>query len=295
MRSLSSEQKTAVALNNGTKMPLLGLGLYGVSPGKVAEQVSTCALQTGYRLIDTAKYYKNEGDVGRAVSGSGIPRGEIFVITKLWNEDHGYDSALRAFDKSIAELSMEYLDLYLIHWPVKSSGALGKALRRLGLKTQSVRLETWKAMEQLSASGRCRSIGVSNYTVSHLKELLAVCTVVPAVNQVEFNPFCFQWELLDFCREHGIQLQAYCPLVRGKHLHHPTLVTVAGKHRRSVPQVLLRWALQHGVAVIPKASQPEHIRQNFEIFDFELPEEDMTKLDSLNENMHLCWDPTNAP
>jgi len=276
-------------------MPVLGLGLYMIPPGKAAEEAVMCALQTGYRLIDTAMYYGNEGDVGRAVSHCGIPRQEIFITTKLWNEDHGYESALRAFDRSIGELQMEYLDLYLIHWPMKNSGVLAKTLRRLGLKTQSVRLKTWMAMEQLLANGRCRSIGVSNYMVRHLEELLAVCKEPPAVNQVEFNPFCFQRELLEFCRRHRIQLQAYCPLVRGKRLDHPTLVTVARKHGRSVAQVLLRWALQHRVVVIPKATQPRHMRQNFDVFDFELPEEDMTRLDGLNENLHLYWDPTTAP
>jgi diketogulonate reductase-like aldo/keto reductase len=287
-------------LNNGAKMPMLGLGLYQVPPGKFAEQTVKCALETGYRLIDTARYYENEGDVGRAISRSGVQRKEIFVTTKLWNDDHGFHAALRAFDRSIAELGLEYVDLYLIHWPVKNFGVLGwgpvaKGLDRVGLKLQTLRLKTWNAMEHILASGRCRAIGVSNYTVAHLKQLLSVCRVVPAVNQVEFTPFCFQRELLEYCVNQGIQLQAYSPLARGQRLHHPTLITLARKHGRSVTQVLLRWALQHGVAVIPKASQPEHIRQNCEIFDFVLPAEDMTLLDGLNENLHLCWDPTNAP
>jgi methylglyoxal/glyoxal reductase len=283
-------------------MPVLGLGVYQVPSGKATEDATACALEPGYRLIDTAKYYGNERDVGRAISHSGIPRAEIFVTTKLWNDDHGYDAALRAFDRSLAELAVEYVDLYLIHWPVRTRSApnwspLAKTLRRLGLgsKTEPLRLQTWKAMERILSGRRCLAIGVSNYTVRHLKELLAVCNVVPAVNQVEFTPFCFQRELLDFCREHGIQLQAYSPLSRGERLQHPTLLSMARKHQRTVCQILLRWALQHRVTVIPKASQANHIRENFDVFDFSLPTEDMLLLDGLNENLHLCWDPTDAP
>lgn len=293
---------STTSLNNNVKMPVLGLGVYQIPPGKAAEDAAACALETGYRLIDTAKYYRNERDVGCAISRSGIARSEIFVTTKLWNDDHGYDATFRAFDRSLAELALEYIDLYLIHWPVKSHATpnwslLAKTFRRLGFgsKTEPLRLQTWKAMEQFLDGRRCRAIGVSNYTVRHLKELLAVCNVVPAVNQVEFTPFCFQRELLDFCREHGIQLQAYSPLARGERLQHPTLLSMARKHQRTVCQILLRWALQHRVAVIPKASQANHIRENFNVFDFSLASEDMLLLDGLNEDLHLCWDPTDAP
>jgi methylglyoxal/glyoxal reductase len=289
-------------LNNNVKMPVLGLGVYQVPAGKATEDAAACALETGYRLIDTAKYYGNERDVGSAISRSGLPRAEIFVTTKLWNDDHGYDAALHAFDRSLAELALDYVDLYLIHWPVRTRAApnwnpLARTFQRLGFgsKTEPLRLQTWKAMEQILNGRRCRAIGVSNYTVRHLKELLAVCNVVPAVNQVEFTPFCFQRELLDFCREHGIQLQAYSPLARGERLQHPTLLSMARKQQRTVCQILLRWALQHRVTVIPKASQANHIRENFDVLNFSLPEEDMLLLDGLNEDLHLCWDPTDAP
>jgi len=272
---------------------MAGLGVYQVPPGPPSEEAAACALETGYRLIDTAKYYGNEADVGKAIARSGVPRSDVFVTTKLWNDDHGYDAALRAFDKSLTELGLEYLDLYLIHWPVsdasaKQWGRVRKTLRQIVSKTQTLRLDTWSAMEQILASGRCRAIGVSNYTVRHLRQLLESCKVVPAVNQVEFTPFCYQKELLKFCKDQGLQLQAYSPLARGERLQHPVLVSTAKKHQRTVPQIMLRWALQHHVAVIPKAAQPAHIRENFQIFDFSLPEEDMVRLDGLNEDLHLC-------
>jgi diketogulonate reductase-like aldo/keto reductase len=299
--SLDSESfDPHVTLNNGVRMPVLGIGLYQVPPGSATESAVGHALEAGYRLIDTAKYYGNESDVGKVVRRSGVSRREIFVTTKLWNEDHGYDRTRRAFDRSMTELGLEYVDLYLIHWPAKDSvpprwQPVVEGLRRIGIKTERTRRETWKAMEELLRGGRCRTIGVSNYTVRHLKELLAVCGVVPAVNQVEFTPFCFQRDLLEFCIQHGIQLQAYSPLVRGERLNHPALLAVAARNKRTVPQILLRWALQHRVAVIPKASQRAHILENAAIFDFVLSAEDMRQLDSLNENLHLCWDPTDVP
>lgn len=291
---------SSVQLNNGVSMPMLGLGVYQIAPGQATQQSVLHALKEGYRLIDTAKYYENERDVGLALNRASIPREQVFVTTKLWNSDHGYDSTLRAFDRSLAELQLDYMDLYLIHWPVKSGGPLswgpvGRTLGRLGVATTSLRLQTWKAMETILAGGRCRAIGVSNYTIRHLEELLGVCKIVPAVNQVEFTPFCFQRELLDFCRRHQIQLQAYSPLVRGQRFAHPVLVQLAGQYGRSAPQILIRWALQHGVAAIPKASNPDHIRENFQVSDFAISDADMQELDGLNEDLHLCWDPTREP
>lgn len=287
-------------LNNGACMPALGLGVYQIPPGEATERAVLEALRAGYRLIDTARYYENESDVGRAVLLSAIPRDEVFVTTKLWNSDHGFKPALQAFETSLGRVGLDFLDLYLIHWPVKGAGPLsfgsvGRTLDRLGITTKSLRLDTWRALEQLLAGGQCRAIGVSNYTVRHLEELLSVCRIVPAVNQVEFTPFCYQRDLLAFCRRHSIQLQAYSPLVRGERLRHPVLTRVAAKWGRTVAQVLLRWALQHEVAVVPKASNPLHLRENIQVFDFALSEQDMSTLDALNEDLHLCWDPTREP
>ncbi len=267
-----------VPLNNDVLMPWLGLGVYNLGTGRAAEAALGYALGAGYRLIDTAKLYRNEAEVGRAVRASGIPREEIFVTTKLWNSDHGHEPALRAFDRSLKELGMEYVDLYLIHWPV--SGA---------------RRETWKALEQILASGRARAIGVSNYMVNHLEELLGYADVVPAVDQVEMNPFLPQRELQVFCRTHGIQLEAYSPLTKGYRLGDRRLAEIARRHGKAPAQVLLRWCLQVGAIPIPKSSRPERIRENSEVFDFALGSEDMEALAALDASLHTGWDPTREP
>jgi diketogulonate reductase-like aldo/keto reductase len=291
--------ETTFSLNNGVRIPVLGLGVYQVASGSETEQAVLSALQAGYRLIDTARSYKNEKGVGNAVRASGVPREQVFVTTKLWNLDHGYDSTLRAFDKSLEELGLDYLDLFLIHWPVKGSRLshwkpLKRTLEIVGYAVPGSRHESWKAMEKILSGGRCRAIGVSNYTIRHLEELFSFSAVIPAVNQVEFTPFCFQKELLDFCRKHNIQLQAYSPLTRGQRLDDPTLVELAAQYRCSVAQLLIRWAIQHGAVTIPKASNPMHIRENAQVFDFSITDADMLTLNSLNENLHLCWDPTNV-
>jgi diketogulonate reductase-like aldo/keto reductase len=236
------------------------------------------ALRVGYRLIDTAKLYRNESDVGAAVRESGIPREAVFVTTKLWNTDHGYDAALRAFDHSLRQLGLDYVDLYLIHWPVAG-------LRR----------ETWKAFETIYAQGKARAIGVSNYMVHHLTELLADAKVPPAVDQVEMNPFLPQRELQAFCRDHGIRLEAYSPLTKGRRFGDRRLGAVAMKHAKTPAQVLLRWCLETGAVAIPKSVRPERIRENSEIFDFSLDAEDLRALDALDESLHTSWDPTREP
>ena len=288
-------------LNNGIQIPILGLGVHGVIPGPETERTVSVALQTGYRLIDTARSYKNEKEVGNAVRASGIPRKELFITTKLLYDDHGfgYDATLRAFDKSLHELGLDYLDLYLIHWPRKGRpwadySFIRKTSNLLGRPIPGSRLETWKAFERILATGRCKAIGVSNYTIRHLEELLSVSTVVPAVNQVEFTPFCYQQELLEFCRNHGIQLQAYSPLTRGQRLNDPKIVKLAAQYRCSSAQLLIRWVIQHDAVAIPKATNPMHIRENAKVFDFSLTDADMNTLNSLNENLHLSWDPTNV-
>jgi methylglyoxal/glyoxal reductase len=265
-------------LNSGAEIPVLGLGVYQTPPGKVTQEAVKFALKVGYRHIDTASLYGNEEDVGKGVRDSGVPREQVFVTTKLWNSDHGYDSALRACDRSLKRLGLAYIDLYLIHWPVPE-----------------LRNETWKALVELQRRGSCRTIGVSNYTVKHLQELLDSSEATPAVNQVEFNPFLYQKELLRFCNGKGIQLEAYSPLTRGHKLRHPVVLSVAQRCSKSPAQIMIRWGLQHGLVVIPKSARPERIKENSEVFDFEISAADMAKLDSLGEDLHTDWDPTDAP
>ncbi len=268
---------STVNLNNDLEMPRLGLGVYLMDPGEETRQAVKTALEEGYRLIDTAAMYGNERDVGRAVKESPVSREEIFVTTKLWNSDHGYDRTLRAFDKSLQLLDMEYIDLYLIHWPV-----------------EGLRKETWRAMEKLYNDGKCRAIGVSNYTISHLTELLDCADVPPTVNQVEFSPFLYQKDLLEFCQSKDIRLEAYSPLTRTKKFNNSTIKQMAEKYQKSPAQIMIRWALQHEVIVIPKSSHRERIRENARVFDFSISEEDMKTLNGLNQNYHVSWDPTHV-
>lgn len=286
-------------LHNGVQMPSLGIGVYQCPPGRETEQIVNWAIETGYRLIDTARYYENERDVGRAVKASGLPREELFITTKLHPTDLGYDSALRAFDTSLRELDLDYIDLYLIHWPLKSSrfykpGLSKTLLNQMGWPAR-MRLQTWQAMERILAGGKCRAIGVSNYTIRHLQEIVSSSNVKPAINQVEFTPFCNQQELLEFCRAQNIQMEAYSPLARGNRFNNSTLVRLAAKYGRSPAQILIRWALEHQMIVIPKASTIKHLHENFDVFDFSISPEDMTSLNGLNENEHFCWDPTDVP
>jgi diketogulonate reductase-like aldo/keto reductase len=267
--------QTRVTLNDGVSMPLFGFGTYQIAANGSCLRAVKHALKCGYRHIDTAALYNNEADVGRAVRDSGIARDEIFVATKLWNSDQGYDSTLRAFDRSLSRLALDYVDLYLIHWPEP-----GK------------RLESWRAMLEIKQQGRCRSIGVSNFTVKHLEELLRDSGVVPSVNQVEFSPFLYQRALLRFCAAKSIQLVAYCPLTRGEKLDHPLVCALARKYAKTSAQVLLRWALQHRVAVIPKSERTERIEENAALFDFELDADAMARLDELDEDYRTSWDPT---
>lgn len=271
--------RSTVKLNNGVEIPRLGLGVFRAAPGAETREAVRYALEYGYRHVDTAAVYGNERDVGLALRDSGVPRGEVFVTTKLWNSDQGYDSALHAFDSSLDALGLEYVDLYLIHWPVPGSR----------------RRESWRALTKLLADGRVRAIGVSNYMVRHLEELLGESSAVPAVNQVEFNPFLYQRELLEFCQRKGIRLEAYSPLTKGYRLNHPVVAEVARRHGKTPAQILIRWCLQRETVVIPKSSRPDRIRENANVFDFELSAADLATLDGLNENLHTGWDPTNAP
>jgi diketogulonate reductase-like aldo/keto reductase len=270
--------QSTVTLNSGLPMPILGLGVWRLSPGAETIRVTADALALGYRLIDTAAGYENEHDVGVALRLSEIPRGEVFVTTKLLTEDHGYDSALRGFDTSLGRLGMDYVDLYLIHWPRSAK-----------------RGESWRAMEQILASGRARAIGVSNYAERHLTELLEHAGVVPAVNQVEFSVFLFQHQLLEFCRARGIQLEAYAPLTKGRRLEDSRIAAIARHHGRTIPQVMIRWVIQHGVVTIPKTSRRERLVENAQTVEFELTPDEMAALDALNEGYRTTTDPDTIP
>ena len=265
-------------LNNGVMIPRLGLGVYQSPPGQTTQRAVEYALKVGYRHIDTARIYNNESDVGTALHKSGIKREDVFITTKLWNSDHGYESALRACDQSLKRLGLKYLDLYLIHWPVPE-----------------IRNESWQALTQLLRDGKCRSIGVSNYTIQHLTELFDKSEIAPMVNQVEFSPFLYQKQLLDYCEKNKIQLEAYSPLTQGEKLNHPKIQSIAKKHNKTPAQVLIRWSLQHNLVTIPKSVREERIRENSQVFDYNLTVEDMRILDSLDENFRNSWDPTNAP
>jgi diketogulonate reductase-like aldo/keto reductase len=231
-------------------------------------------LQLGYRHVDTARVYANEGDVGEAIRSSGIPRKEIFVTTKLWNDDQGYDSALKAFDASLKRLTLDYVDLYLLHWPVPHR-----------------RLDSWRALEKIAQEGRAKAIGVSNFLKPHLEELLARAQVVPAVNQIELSPFLQRRETRAFCARQGIAIEAYSPLTKGKRLKNPVVVEVAKNVGRTAAQVLLRWNLQHDAIVLPKSTRKERILENASLFDFELNADAMGRLDGLEENLVTGWDP----
>ncbi len=265
-------------LNNGVVIPRLGLGVYQSPPGQVTQRAVEYALKIGYRHIDTARIYNNESDVGTALRKSGIKREDVFITTKLWNSDQGYETALKACDDSLRRLGLKYLDLYLIHWPVPE-----------------IRNESWKALTKLLRDGKARSIGVSNYTIRHLTELLENTDVVPMVNQVEFSPFLYQKQLLDYCENNKIQLEAYSPLTQGEKLNHPRIQQIAKKHNKTPAQVLIRWSLQHNLVTIPKSVREERIKENSQVFDYNLTTEDMRILDSLDENFRNSWDPTNAP
>ena len=278
LRDLTSR----VRLSGGTELPVLGLGVFQSPPGAETQQAVAWALEAGYRLIDTAAMYENEADVGAAVRESGIPRSEIFVTTKLWHHDQGYESALRAGRQSLERLGLDYIDLYLIHWPTADP--------------PSARLDSWRALEELRASGICRAIGVSNYAIRHLEELAAHSKTPPAVNQVEFHPFVYDPEFLAYCAQHGIQVEAYSPLTRNRRLDDATVASIAKEHHRSPAQVLIRWGLQHGVVEIPKSVHRERIQENTHVFDFELRPEDMARLDGLRDRRRVTkWDPAEIP
>ncbi len=269
-------------LNQGAVIPCLGLGVFQVEPGETTRQAVRWALAAGYRHIDTAKMYGNEADVGEAVRASGLPRREVFVTTKLWHTDHGFDSALAAFRASLGRLNLGYVDLYLIHWPTAPS--------------PEARRDSWRAFERIQTEGLARAIGVSNYSVRHLEELREHSDVVPAVDQVEMHPFVYDPDLLAYCGRKGIRVEAYSPLTRGRQLGHPAFAEVAKAHDRSPAQVLIRWGLQHGMVELPRSIRQDRIVENSRVFDFSLTTDEMTRLDGLRGGPRVTvWNPAEIP
>lgn len=267
-------------LHNGVKMPWFGLGVFKVEEGPELVNAVKAAIKHGYRSIDTAAIYQNEEGVGQGIreglEEAGITREEIFVTSKVWNADLGYESTLAAYEKSLTKLGLEYLDLYLIHWPVE-----GKYK------------EAWRALETLYKEGKVKAIGVSNFQVHHLEDVIEAGDVKPMVNQVECHPRLTQKELQAFCKEQSIQLEAWSPLMQGELLDNETLQGIATKHGKSVAQVILRWDLQNGIVTIPKSTKEHRIVENSSVFDFELTDEEMTKIDGLNQNHRVGPDPDN--
>lgn len=263
-------------LHNGVQMPYFGLGVYLAKDGEEVSNAVKVALNHGYRHVDTASIYNNEAGVGLGIKESDVDRKDVFVVSKVWNSDQGYDSTLRAFDASLERLGLDYLDLYLIHWP---KGERSK--------------ETWKAMERIYREKRVRAIGVSNFMQHHLEDVLTNAEIVPMVNQMEFHPYLVQQDLVNFCKSKGIQYEAWSPMMQGNIFDLPILKQMAEKYAKTVAQVVLRWDLQKGVVTIPKSSKPERIVSNADLFDFELSAEDVHVLDNLDRGKRFGPDPNN--
>ncbi len=266
----------AAVLSNGVAMPWLGIGSLYISDGAAVENAVQWALEAGYRHIDTASIYDNEKGVGRAIKQSGLAREDVFVTTKVWNQDQGYEQTLLAYEASLKRLDMDYADLYLVHWPLEDTYK-----------------PTWRALETLYESGRVRAIGVSNFLVHHLQDLLQDARIVPMVNQVEFHPYLQQPELQTLCSQHHIRLEAWRPLMKGKVNDVPELVALSDKYDKNPVQIALRWMIQHGVVTIPKSAQRHRIKSNADIFDFEIDGEDMSLIDSLDRRQRFGKDPDN--
>ncbi|MFC7062716.1 aldo/keto reductase [Halobacillus seohaensis] len=263
-----------VTLQNGLKMPQIGLGVYKVEEGEEVYQTVKSALDIGYRHIDTASFYENEEGVGKAVQESGVARDELFITTKVWNDEQGYEETLEAFTRSLQKLEMDYVDLYLIHWPVPNKFK-----------------QSWKALEKLYQDGKVRAIGVSNFMEHHLEELLKDAEIRPMVNQVEFHPELYQEDLLDYCQQREIQLEAWSPLGRGRYLDDPVLKQLADKYGKTSAQIILKWELQHGIVTIPKSSHKDRQQENADLFDFELTLEEMEQVNGLDKNNRVGTHP----
>ncbi|MBM75324.1 MAG: aldo/keto reductase [Proteobacteria bacterium] len=259
-------------------MPSIGLGVYRSPKGQITFDTVSTAINAGYRHIDTASVYGNEKDVGEAIKDSFVPRSEIFITTKLWNGEQGYDSTLYAFEKSINLLDVDYIDLYLIHFPVPK-----------------LRLESWKAMEELFKEGRIKAIGVSNFLPHHIQELIDNCNIPPMVNQIEAHPFQTQLPTRKICSDYGIVVSAYSPLVKAQKMNHPVLVQIAKQVGKTVAQVLIRWSIQNKMVPLPKSNTPSRILENSQVFDFLLSEEQIEQLNSLNQDLYTGWSPVGIP
>lgn len=267
-----------MTLNNGIKIPQIGFGTWKMDDGAEVEQAVATALQAGYRSFDTATIYDNEVGVGSAIRSSEIARDEVFITSKLWNSDQGHAATLKAFEATLGKLGMDYIDLYLIHWPVPD---------------KNLYLETWRAMEELYKQKRVRAIGVCNFTIEHLERLIKAGSTVPAVNQVELHPTFPQFDMQRFCKQHEIAVESWSPLMQGggELLEHPTIVEIAENNNKTTGQIVLRWHVQSGLIAIPKSSTPERIFQNIDIFDFELSSEEMARIDGLGTDNRVGPDP----
>ena len=266
-----------ITLNNSVEMPMLGLGVFQMTEGQEVESAVSAALELGYRSIDTAAGYRNESGVGRAFKASGLKREEVFITTKLFNTDQGYDTTLKAFDKSMNELGLDYLDLYLIHWPIPMHGLY---------------VDTWRAFGKLYEEKRIRAIGVSNFEPIHLEELFKNSPIKPAVNQIEFHPYLTQKPLLAFCKENGIAVEAWSPLMQGGEVLGLDLIqNLAKKYGKSPAQIVLRWDIEHGVITIPKSVHANRIKENMDIFDFALTADEVAQIDTLNKDFRTGPDP----
>ncbi|WP_425590316.1 aldo/keto reductase [Fictibacillus enclensis] len=277
---MDNHLQDTTTLHNGVKMPWFGLGVFKVEEGPELVNAVKAAIKNGYRSIDTAAIYENEEGVGTGIkeglAEAGLSREDLFVTSKVWNSELGYEKTIAAYEESLRKLNLEYLDLYLIHWPVE-----GKFK------------DAWRALETLYKEGKVKAIGVSNFQIHHLEELMKDAEIKPMINQVEYHPKLTQKELQEYCKSQGIQLEAWSPLMQGQLLDHPVLKEIADAHQKSVAQVILRWDLQNGVVTIPKSTKEHRIIQNSQVFDFELTSAEMNQIDALNENLRVGPDPDN--
>lgn len=275
----------SIKLNNGVLIPQPGFGTFMTKDGEEAIQAVKWAVETGYRHIDTAAIYNNEKGVGEGIRQCGVSREELFVTSKVWNSERGYDKTLKAFDKTMDDLGLDYLDLYLIHWPANE--------RQFGKKASKLNQETWRAMEKLYEEGRIKAIGVSNFMPHHIERLMEKATVKPAVNQIEFHPGLLQKECVEFCKEQEITVEAWSPLGRGELIFDELLMGLAEKYGSTVAQLIIRWVMQHDIVPLVKSTKQTRIEENFQVFDFEINSEDMQRIDEMKP-VRMGPDPDDA-